>query len=80
MTSEQILEKIAQTIRGVLNSGPIPITRQTRALDVRGWDSLSHTVILLGLEEAFQCELPMDRLFQVKNVGDLADLVTEIIG
>jgi acyl carrier protein len=79
MNSGPILEKVVQTIQASLNTGPTHINRQTRAMDVRGWDSLSHTVILMSLEETFECRLPMDRVFQLKNVGDLVDLLAEIL-
>ncbi|NTV52944.1 MAG: acyl carrier protein, partial [Candidatus Firestonebacteria bacterium] len=58
MQSDLILEKVIQTIQSTLGTGPLPLQRQTRAQDVRGWDSLSHTVILVNLEQTFNCQLP----------------------
>jgi len=79
MNTDKILATVAHTIQTTLNAGPIAINRQTRALEVRGWDSLSHTLILSSLEEAFQCELPLEQFFRTKNVGDLVDLLAEVL-
>jgi acyl carrier protein len=79
MHADKILATVAHTIQATLNTGPMAINRQTRALEVRGWDSLSHTLILASLEEAFQCQLPLERFFQAKNVGDLVDLLSEAL-
>lgn len=79
MNHEMILEKVTQTIQQTLNTGPISVSRQTRAMEVRGWDSLSHTVIMMSIEEAFDCQLPMERVFQLQNVGELVDLIAELV-
>lgn len=79
MTETEIMGKTIETIQKALNAGDVSISRQTKAMDVRGWDSLSHTVVLMSLEDAFDCELPMDRTFQLKNVGELVDLISEMI-
>ncbi len=42
---------------------------------VPGWDSVSVTVLVLALEEAFAVELPVDKIFAVKTVGDLVGYV-----
>lgn len=79
MTETEIMDTTIETIQKALNAGDVLISRDTQAMDVRGWDSLSHTVVLMSLEDAFNCELPMERTFQLKNVGELVDLISEMI-
>ena len=78
MNTEEILEKTAAIIRDTVRCGPVPISRATRAMDVRGWDSLSHTMILIQLEDGFGIRLPMDRVLRLGTVGDLVDLIAEV--
>ncbi len=78
MTSEAIFSQTATIIRDTIQCGPVPISRTTRAMDVRGWDSLSHTMILMNLEEGFGIQLQMDRVLRLGTVGDLVDLIAEL--
>jgi len=78
MTPEDILPQAARIIRDTLQCGPVPITRETQAMHVRGWDSLSHTMILMQLEDGFGVRLPMERVLGLSTVGDLVDLIAEI--
>jgi acyl carrier protein len=78
MDHESILQQTAQIIRDTVLCGPVPITRETRAMDVRGWDSLSHTMILMQLEDGFGLHLPLERVLRLATVGDLVDLIAEL--
>lgn len=78
MKPDQILEDVGRIIRDTLQSGPVTITRNTQAMEVRGWDSLSHTMILMQLEDGFGVRLPMDRVLRLNTVGELADLIGEL--
>ena len=78
MTSTSTLDLVAETIRETLHCGPVDITRPTTASEVRGWDSLSHTMILMAIEDTFGLTLPEDRIFGLNSVGDLVDLVDDV--
>ena len=78
MDKEAILKQAAQIIRETLQCGPETITRETQAMHVRGWDSLSHTMILMQLEDGFDVRLPMERVLRLSSVGDLVDLIGEL--
>jgi acyl carrier protein len=49
----------------------------TTSADVEGWDSLSHAVLIMNVEEAFHTDLPLERVYALKDVGELANLVRE---
>lgn len=78
MSPDTILSETGRIIRETLQCGPVPITRETQAPDVRGWDSLSHTMILLALEDGFSVQLPIERVLTAMTVGELVDLIAEL--
>ena len=78
MNHEALLEQTGRIIRETIHCGPVPIGRDTRAMDVRGWDSLSHTMILMQLEDGFGVRLPLDRVLGLGTVGELVDLIAEL--
>jgi len=51
------------------------ITRTTVSSDIVGWDSLSHSLVIMGIEEEYGIELPFEEVSELANVGALADLV-----
>ncbi len=53
------------------------ISAATTAQDVDGWDSLSHTMLLMKIEDELGCELPLDRVYGAANVGDLIDIAAD---
>lgn len=73
-----ILEAISHIIHTTLASDAV-ITRSTNSADIRGWDSLSHTLILMTIESHFNIQLPLEEVLLVKNVGDLEDIVSRIL-
>ena len=73
---EQTLERIAGVMRGVFHVPPdARITRETSAVDVEGWDSLSHSLFILAVEDEFGIDLPLDKTYEMQNIGELADLI-----
>jgi len=54
------------------------IDAQTTSADIEGWDSLSHAVLIMNIEEAFNVDLPLDRVYALNNVGDLVNLLREV--
>jgi acyl carrier protein len=79
MKHDEILNQLATIIRNTLNCGSVPITNKTTAMDVRGWDSLSHTLVLMSIEDGFKIRLPLERVLGVNNVGDLANVISELL-
>ncbi len=81
MDEDPILPIVAQIIRRMFHcAADTRITRETTALDIDGWDSLSHTSLVLEIEERFDIELSAERMFDLADVGELADLIAEAQG
>ena len=70
-----ILERLADVIRATLRQPGAAITRATTADDVDGWDSLTHSVLLMRIERAFAIRFDPAESGELDTVGALADLV-----
>lgn len=73
--STDTLARLQTVMRGVFLDDALVVGRSTTALDVDGWDSLSHSMLLLELEQAFGVTLDADEAARCANVGELADCV-----
>jgi acyl carrier protein len=73
MNNDEILEKVAETIRETFGVDDIEINLETIASDIPGWDSLSHTILMMTIEQVFGIELPSSTTY--KNVGDLVAVI-----
>jgi acyl carrier protein len=54
---------------------PKEVTPKTVALDVDGWDSIAHTILMLEIERAFDIEVDMSAAGGIKDVGSLAQFL-----
>lgn len=54
------------------------VTDDTVADDIDGWDSLSHTVLMIRLQNAFGIRIPEAVAADAATVGELTAAVAEI--
>ena len=73
--NDAIFNQLRQVIADEFSVDPETIVRATTALDVNRWDSLAHSILILHIEERFDVELPLDEIFKLRDVGELAALV-----
>jgi acyl carrier protein len=78
MTRQEHFEKLAAVVRDTFPQPGLALDLDSTATDVDGWDSVSHAFLILNLETAFGVQLPLERTYQVKNLGELVDLVMEV--
>jgi len=79
MTEAELFEGVAETIRLALVTGPIPITPETEAVNIDGWDSLSHTVIMIMLERKYNITISESESNSPNNVGELVNMISRKI-
>jgi acyl carrier protein len=79
MASQDIFDKVAEVICKEFNYPREKLLPTSTARMVPHWDSLSHTVVLIKVEDVFGIELPDDEVFRLQNVGELADLVERVL-
>jgi len=75
MNDDMLFHKIARIIGDRLMIDPSRITRETTAEDVDGWDSITHSLLMLEVERQLGVTLATEQMFELENVGDLVDLV-----
>lgn len=68
-------EKLQEIIAEVLNLEPDDITMGATFVDDLGADSLDIFQIIMGIEEAFDIEIPNDVAEQIVTVGDAAEQI-----
>ena len=79
MSNDEILAEVGDIIRTTFRCPGVEVTRETSAIDIDGWDSLSHTNLIMEVERKFAIQLPVERMFDLADVGELVDLVAEVL-
>lgn len=75
MNKTEIFEKLTDIFRDVFDDESITLTESTTAADIEDWDSLTHITLLSAVEEEFEVKFGMKAVQNLKNVGELADLI-----
>jgi acyl carrier protein len=70
-----LLEALTSVFRSVFENDAIVLKPEMTANDVEGWDSLSHVVLILAIENRFKVKFSQKELLTLKNVGDLMHAV-----
>ncbi len=68
-----LLERLQGVMREVFLDDNLRVSRQTTACDVDGWDSLSHSMLMLELEQAFGVTIDPGLASRLADVGELLD-------
>lgn len=80
MNENDAAKIVMETISELFSVPLSEISKSTTAMDIDGWDSLSHTDLILLLEEKIDKNLPLDKIQECENVGDLVDVVGLTVG
>ena len=73
--TEQLLTKLQDVFRRVLNQPSLVLKRELTAADVKGWDSLKHVELMVSIESAFGVRFKTAEVGSLNNVGELVDMV-----
>jgi acyl carrier protein len=79
MTDINILDRVQEILRDVLQQPDLIVNRESSANNVRGWDSLAHVDIIWNVEHEFSVRFALGELQDLKNVGGLVDLLEDKI-
>ena len=80
MTEQAILEAVQEIFRDNFDDDTLEITRATCADDIEDWDSLEQINLLTAIEKKFNIKFKLADVRNLKNVGDLLDLVARMVG
>lgn len=77
------MNDMRQAVRSVIaetfNVSPDILADGAVADDVDGWDSLSHTILMIRLQNAFGIQIPESVAANVETVGELVSAVVAIV-
>lgn len=74
MAEQEIYEKLNEIFSDVFDE-EIVVTGNTVADDIEGWDSLTHITLMSEIEDAFNIKFSMKEILNMKNVGELAEII-----
>jgi acyl carrier protein len=74
---EPSFEDFRKTIALVFHADETSISRETSARDVDGWDSISHALLIMTIEEVYNIAFSDDEIYAFPNVGALYDRTLE---
>ena len=75
MDKAEVQSQVRDILADVLDLPDLTVTEQTTAEDVEGWDSFNHINIVVALESKFGIKFHTAEVEELRNVGDLVDLV-----
>jgi len=80
MSDAQIIEDLQPVFADILDAPGLRLTRTTTAADVEGWDSLAHINLVVAVEKRYKIKFALGELQDLKNVGDMVDLIVRKLG
>jgi len=80
MTNTQIISELQPVFADILDVPSLRLTPETKASDVEGWDSLAHINLVVAVEKRYKVKFALGELQDLKNVGDMADLILKKLG
>ncbi len=80
MTREQLFEKITEIFREEFDDDSLVIVDETNAADIEDWDSLAQVELIMTMEKEFNMKFNIKEVKELKNVGEMADLILGKLG
>jgi acyl carrier protein len=75
-----LLPDVQEVFRLVFDRPDLVIGRDSSASNVDNWDSLTHITLVAAIESRFKVRFALGELEELKNVGDLLDLMEAKLG
>lgn len=75
MTREEVYAKLLPVFKDVFDDRRIKINDDTISTDIVGWDSLAHIQLITAVQDEFGIEFAVEDVANMKNVGELVNLV-----
>lgn len=70
-----ILNELQPIFHDVFDDNSIVVTNETNAEMIEDWDSLSHIRLVVAIEKYFGIKFAFGELQDLKNVGEMAELI-----
>lgn len=77
LTADGVLTELQPIFEEALNMPGLSVTRGSNAMNTKNWDSLAHIELIEMVERHFKVKFALGELQDLKEVGDLVDLILE---
>jgi acyl carrier protein len=75
--AESVLAELQPIFQESLDQPTLVVTRASSAMNTANWDSLAHIDLIENVERHFKVRFGLGELQELKQVGDLVDLIVE---
>lgn len=75
MEKSEIESRLTPIFRDVFNDDALVVAEDMTAAEVPTWDSLSNINMIIAVEKAFGVKFSIKDVRNLKNVGELLDLI-----
>jgi acyl carrier protein len=75
-----IYKRLNEIFRDILDDEQITLTPETTATDIPEWDSFNHVNISVACEAAFGIRFKAAELEELRNVGELVQIIQRKLG
>lgn len=77
MTREEVFIKLNDIFREEFDDEEIVLTENTTSEDIEDWDSLANVNLVVAIEKEFSMRFSMGEVSNMKNVGEMADIILQ---
>ena len=77
LNTEEIFEKLDKVFQDVFDDDSIRVNSNTVADDIEDWDSMMHITLIGAVEDEFGVRFKMGEVSTMKNVGEMARIISE---
>ena len=75
MEKHEILNQLTGIFKRIFENETVIFQMDTTANDVDGWDSLTHTSMIVEVEKHFMVKFKLKEVLGFKNVGDMVNMI-----
>ena len=80
MSRDEIFDEVRKIFYTIFDDDELEIVDETNADDIEDWDSLEHIQLIVGMEKAFSVKFDIKTVNSLENVGQMVDLIAEMLG
>ena len=77
LIADGVLTELQPIFEEALSTPGLIVTRGSNAMNTKNWDSLAHIELIEMVERHFKVKFALGELQDLKEVGDLVDLILE---
>lgn len=75
-----IEERLTRILQDVMDDQNLVVTDELTAVEVEGWDSLSHVTLMFSVEHEFGIQFMGEEFAELGDVGELRHLIETKMG